>query len=532
MGELKDVLGRKWQDAYAKASCCKQRNFIMKRTFGLMIVGTVLLLLSNAPTHAEGGNKRATGDWGINRRVLTPTGYAEVGGNFSMSFGIPLGVSGALDDWNTNQDSPTFYLGGHGNYKTNGEAEVDAGLQYDAAVDSGRKRGMWCFLRNTNPDTTGNFSDQYCSLQYYDDVLHASVLWTSGIDTSGGSNAKSFQPLSYSASLNYQIDEKTGIMSLGYDGLGATQAASGGSSGIYVGNGRIYWAAPGSKSDVYSTLQSDASKGSNQIVVTDNNSFSDLSLGTPLSIGNGGDPTFESKIITAIDKASHTIALDSPLSFAHNSYTPISWQLTCRVAHSSVNRAPWAGSATFNTDATDSWHVKRVVGMTRKSGNGGDSIAAKMTFSSRLDGSWVGCTFSGGSVRRVAESASHAWGIGDVDQSTHQDLNDTGYDARANPANGQDAELQRNPALVYDQRISTRAHPMPPDSGGEKSARSRTIVEFTNLDVGNTVARGNSLQSQQAKDSTTHESRYSRETVQINLRKLAGVNANPVAPTQ
>lgn len=490
----------------------------MKNIVIFLASGITFSSLIAAPTHAEGGNKRSTGDWGINRRVLTPTSYAEVGGNFSVSLAIPLGDPGSPDDWNTNQDSPTFYLGSHGDYKTNGQAEVDAGLQYDAQVDTGKKRGMWCFIRNSSPDTL-NFIDQYCSLKYYDDVLHTSVTWFSGIDTFGGANAKSFQDLSYLASLDYQIDERSGIASMGYNHLGRTQATSTRDTDIQIGSGRIYWAAPGSTSAIYSTLQIDAKQGDSKIIVASNDSFLDLSIGTSISIGNAPAPTFESKVITSIDKTTHTLTLDSPLAFDHGKGTAFSWQLTCGVAHNSVNRAPWAGSPIFNTNATGTWRVKRVVGMTRRNG-----------ISSELDDSRMGCTFYDGNVRRVGEAAPHIWGVNDVDQNNHNDKDDTGYDARANPADPLDADLQRNPALIYDQRISTRAHPMPPDSGGERSPQSKTIVEFANLNVENAVARGNSLQSQQAQDAITHESRYTRETVLINLRKLPTVHAGAVAP--
>ncbi len=502
----------------------------MKNILKLTLAGLVLCFLINLPAHADGGNKRSRGDWGINRRVLTPDGYAEVSGDFSMSFSVPLGVAGSADDWDKNRDSPTFYLGGHGNYVTAGEVEVDAGLQYDALPDKGRKRGMWCFVRNSNPDTSGKSLDQYCSLQYYDEVLHKSVVWTSGLNLYGSDAVTSFEPLSYAASLSYRIDETSGIVSLEYDGLGATQPAVGGESGVYIGSGRIYWAAPDSTSAVYNALQADVTHGSTQIVVTPNNSFEDLTVGTILTIGEVGDSTSEKSRIIAVDKANHTLTLSSALAFDHNEFTKISWQMIAREAHSSANRAPWAGSPTFNISAKQTWSVKRVVGMTRISGGNGDPFDRKMTFSSKLDGAWMESVFTDGKVRKVGESNLHGWGANDVDQSTHADLNDTGYDARSNPANPQDAELRQNPALIYDQRISTRAHPMPPESGGEKSDQSKTIVQFPSLNVAQDVARGNSVQSQQAKDSATGESRYTRETVVINLRKLATVKVAPISP--
>lgn len=155
--------------------------------------------------------------------------------------------------------------------------------------------------------------------------------------------------------------------------------------------------------------------------------------------------------------------------------------------------------AVTNTARLGTANVKRVAAMTRAGGDN-DPVG----YNDELDGAQMTAIFSGGQVRRRGGGMGF-WHPDDVNQA------ETGYDAAADNAPN---------FRAWDMVVRDRngRHRLTRNNAG--ALVSRRVVEFPRLDVGSTVGRANADASHTAQED--NNSRYTRETVEINLR-AAGV---------
>ena len=107
----------------------------IKYFFLLSVVG-----LSTQIALAEGGDQRPAGDVGVNRRVRTKDNFARVNGEINLQFYLRT-VGGRI----TTRSTPSFYLGGQGIGLAGEDIEVDAGLDYDNGLETG-KRGLVSYI--------------------------------------------------------------------------------------------------------------------------------------------------------------------------------------------------------------------------------------------------------------------------------------------------------------------------------------------------------------------------------------------------
>lgn len=482
-------------------------------------IATLLPLLGNLmPVQAEGGDARGAGSAGVNRRVLSNTGYAEVSGTFDMNLSISTGAA-----WRSGQDipSPSFYFGGHGNFVRPvtgyGDVEVDAGLQYDRQIFNSVERGWWVFIRNSNTETKGNPNEAYCSLKYWDPVAKTSLLWTSGTNAANPLGGIQDVYLNYTVheaddpatgNATAPLVEQAGWMSLTFDGLRNVGV------GANLPRSTIYWNTGASTQNVTTTVQSWISNNSVKM-----SSVIGLEEGQPVTIGTGVQA--ETRNVLRIDPGTNDVTIDGTFNLTHNAGDPVVQTLSCRIAYPNHPTAAWYGTQVFASSAADrgTWQVKRVIAMTRGTKSLGPP---KVYWTEELNGSSLSCQFQGGMVKNVGVAAPHYWGSADVEQTKHANHNDTGYDA---PETGNKA---------YDQRRSTATNPLDathPFGGVRRPGISKPIVEFPNID-GSATDKANARKLGSEGATEGGNSRYTRETVNINLRMDPSPAAPAVAPVQ
>ena len=114
-------------------------------------------LIASTPAHAEGGDKRTNGDWGVNRRVRSLAGYVGAEGTFAAMTPAapPTDETGKV----TKISNPfhcgySFYLGCGDQNPGFSDLEVDAGLQWeDRDAQSGIPDDRWvgwvAFINNS-----------------------------------------------------------------------------------------------------------------------------------------------------------------------------------------------------------------------------------------------------------------------------------------------------------------------------------------------------------------------------------------------
>jgi len=631
----------------------------------------VLLPLWNhlEPTHAEGGNKRTTGDWGINRRVITNSGFAEVEGTVDITFGIPTGAPSDIDEWQRFEDSPTFYLGGNVGH------EIDAGLQYDLEgpnkgmnhVDGDistnvSKRGWHCFMRNNNPSVPN--AERYNFLLYWDGTNRLSTRWNTyqawPADPEYASNNITNAHLHFK--FHQGIDpavntapntfvEPPGWMSLTFNRweLGApTNAVPPGvapppspvSQAAYLAGDRTaYWSRRNQSPNLEAQVQSGGQQYTNEVTITAHDSIiSSIAVGDEINIGADTGMRITAKTVVTpttatlelntnfntpgghapqsplrcdiytkttimaaimvnppppapinsvqvasvvgirastnvrigsewmtvaangIDRANNKLTFTSDFTINHAVGEVVGWQQRIDMAHENHPVAPWFGSPAFdsNVHPSDTWQVKRVVGMTRRTGTGIIGTSQIANWAESLDGSWLESFFREGQVRPFGAGQSlRAWGPDDVLQLGE---GTTGFDARANPVppatpnRPLDTHLRDNGHLVFDQRCpppppvtAPDATPPPPTPPHQwvRTDTSRTIVRFPNLRPaviggvtvdGNTVGRSGDLDTPARRTASYQAeeragvSRYTEEHMHINLRMGACAVAGGVAP--
>ena len=459
------------------------------------VVASTILGPSLAPVWAEGGNKRTRGNWGINRRVATNEGYAEVDGTVDLAFGIPTGASGAIDEWQHFADSPTFYLGadmGH---------PIDAGLQYD--LDGPRRgmvhidndpttfvsrRGWHCFIRNNNsaiPD-----AQRYKFLSYWDQTNSTSARWNTyqaypgdpvfpstgitnahlhfsihqGIDPPVGSSTDAFvEQLGWiSLSFNrWELGARTQVAPPGMSPGPTSQAA------YLAGDRKAYWVADATLPPrLTARVQSGGQQNSNTVTITAqagvistvgvgdsitigadanlriiqktivNPTTATLVVGGNFAVNHVGPPNpqevecfFFSKTtlttavtipappaavntievasvigirpaddvrvggewmtVASVDNFNNSLTFTGNLTSNHNVGEIIGWQQDIGYAHDNHPVAPWFGQVAYDPatpPAPSTWHVKRVIGMTRASGAAG-TTGDNANWAETLDGS-------------------------------------------------------------------------------------------------------------------------------------------------
>lgn len=270
-----------------------------------------LFCCASQMARAEGGDasegaviERSTGNNGVNRRVITRPGYAEVEGTFNMTFQLPKvgnsagGVEPSLGPYG---DRPSPYLGGGGIYVGGSTVEVDAGLQYDQIVDpDGIVRGWVYFLRNTNPDNNGNGLAQYNNPRYWSAASSSSKAWRSGTtDHLDGAYLKYtiYQGNDPSTPATEQPGWFSLTMNKMHDATDATGAA------IPDSNRTVYWTHPPIASKVRTAIA--AGVTTNRIELQN---VIGLEVGGTLVIGTG------TRIITAVTRTTTRNAVTNALN--------------------------------------------------------------------------------------------------------------------------------------------------------------------------------------------------------------------------
>lgn len=111
-----------------------------QKKMALLLAAVISNLALPHTAFAEGGDRRPSGDYGINRRIRSTDGYVAVEAAFTASFNQPP-LNASV------KSAPSFYLGGRGIAIGGGEREVDAGLQFDdTPPDSTYEEGWTAFI--------------------------------------------------------------------------------------------------------------------------------------------------------------------------------------------------------------------------------------------------------------------------------------------------------------------------------------------------------------------------------------------------
>lgn len=456
-----------------------------KYRIALSALATITLLLIGSPSQAEGGNKRPpTGDWGVNRRVITKEGYVEIEGQFNLTFEFPKNADGKLTP-GPYGNVPSPYVGGFGPSASGGEDHVDAGFLYHSDEINNAPKG-WDYMIRLN---SANGVDGSCPVNYWDAATQQSVVWRSGPANS------------LNAFLNFRVyggdvtttsaKEEPGWMSITVDQL------PGGNREI------VYWSTDGDASltpTLTTNLKAQALQGSTRVQLDSVGGAWTLDV---LRVGT------ETVTISSKPDSNNNVTVIPAFALNHPVGEKVTLLQYSRKAYPSHLAAPWSGQPAFSPNVFANLRVKRIIGMTRNTDR-----------TDELDDSSLTCTFSEGQVRGRNESALRSFKEADVEQGGATDKRFTGYDTRPNNwAN--DGEWDKRTVMPGRQ---------------SRQSDSRTIVEFPNLTIpnlsqsqANVEGRTNSPRSRNATEGAAQESRYIRETVRINLRdgsiKIIGMAA-------
>lgn len=396
----------------------KHFNFSVNTTI-VFALGFSALALCSVASYGEGGEKRPSGDHGINRRVITQTGYTEVGGTFDVEYGMPVNSDGTLPVGGTANDRPSVYLGAKAN--TGGSSyDIDSGLQCDPI------KGWNYFQRNSTPSalkleplpgfTPANNGQTYSQPSYWDGTK--SVNWQAPTKNPI-TDTMSFQLLQNNPST-------PGVDEAGWFGLTVKAWP--------VGEQTVYWLgqrvantsppAPYAAAPPLSTKQMIVSHNVTNppgVVPAPNPAIAvgafEFYLDSVDDLEESEDMMVDGEKIQIgnIDKANKKITLkksagvQSQFARSHNLPSSVSQTILFGKAYPDHKAAPWRGNSIFDSNLSNGTlnlvRVKRVIAMTRLT----PGSAGALPNEEDLDGSWLDCTFSGGYVKPY-NAVRHTWG--------------------------------------------------------------------------------------------------------------------------
>ncbi len=491
----------------------------------------LLILSAHQAAFAEGGDKRTTGDNGINRRVISKAGYTAVKGHFSLSFSLNPDANGNRVLSTGNRIGPSFYMGCDNAGAGGGSKEVDAGFQFypEEAYHPQNGHPLWkCFLR-ANIQGNSNQSDPHGFRFVHIWQNNTSLEWQ-GQPATSLSGPLEFTILTGDDPLTPLVED-AGWFSLktSTEAVTADASALGGVgakklSAFFVNNLVLTSAA---KKVVNSTLAQLAPQNATLIKVKDARVFEPVEYdGSLIRVAIGSAATAESALVESVDRTANTIKLRSALRFQHALLEPVTQELTYTEAYPGKPMAPWKGEVVFGAADFPTLRAKRVVALTR-----GRLFANVLQVGEVQDGSTMECTFSGGMVK-PAGGSYQPWTADSVQEQDPSegtkpkqltiDKRFTGYDAPSNPQAGQPEHVRHLDNTWTD-----------PQTGvANRSSLSLPIVEFPNLKFYGTATsaasegRLNSQASWDAQESGA--SRYQNETVRINQRLGTGFIGSPL----